>query len=180
MFEIFKIKKFKKKGALQLSINAIVIVVLAMSLLGLGLTFIRSIFKGLEEQRSEITEQVKQQILEDLRTGNKKLSFPSTDVDLVTKTALQIRHNALESARMTCNRLLETNLGKSGYRLKIRTYPFHILRENPLAAGAADAEVYPIKITDENNIVEVYKVRMHVYKGDGSPYAEKTFFLNVR
>ncbi len=69
----------------------------------------------------------------DMGHPSKKFGY---QLDLSVKDSLQIRHNALESARMTCNRLLETTLGKSGYRLKIRAYPFHILRENPLAAGA--------------------------------------------
>lgn len=49
---------------------------------------------------------------------------------------IQIRHNALESARLTSNRLLELKCGKNGYKLKILVYPHHILRENPLASGA--------------------------------------------
>jgi len=53
-----------------------------------------------------------------------------------TKSALQIRHNALESARLTANKALEKNLGKNNYFLKMRVFPHHILRENPLAAGA--------------------------------------------
>ena len=57
-------------------------------------------------------------------------------VNLVSKSALQIRHNALESARMSCNRFLEQSLGKGGYSLQIRPYPHHVLRENPLASGA--------------------------------------------
>lgn len=55
---------------------------------------------------------------------------------LISKDDLQIRHNALESARMTSNRALEKELGKTGYHLKIRVFPHHILRENPIAAGA--------------------------------------------
>jgi large subunit ribosomal protein L10e len=69
----------------------------------------------------------------DMGNPNKKFDY---EVDLIAKDNLQIRHQAIESARMTCNRLLETTLGKSGYCLKVRFYPFHILRENPLAAGA--------------------------------------------
>jgi large subunit ribosomal protein L10e len=57
-------------------------------------------------------------------------------LNLLSKIDCQIRHNALESARMTSNRLLENNLGKKGYFLRIRAYPFHIMRENPLASGA--------------------------------------------
>ncbi|MBD3249588.1 50S ribosomal protein L16 [Candidatus Woesearchaeota archaeon] len=67
--------------------------------------------------------------------GNPKREY-GYQLDLVSKSDLQIRHNALESARMTCNRLLELQLGKNGYFLKVKPYPFHILRENPLAAGA--------------------------------------------
>ena len=57
-------------------------------------------------------------------------------LELISKTSLQIRDNAIESARLTSNRLLEGALGKSGFRMIIRVYPHHILRENPLAAGA--------------------------------------------
>jgi large subunit ribosomal protein L10e len=57
-------------------------------------------------------------------------------LDLVSKDQLQIRHNSLESARMSCNRLLETTLGKNGYHLILRKYPHHILREHSIASGA--------------------------------------------
>ncbi len=56
--------------------------------------------------------------------------------NVVSKSDLQIRDNAIESARQSCNRLLEKTLGKKGYRLQIRIYPHHVLRENPLASGA--------------------------------------------
>ncbi len=69
-----------KKAAMELSINAIVIVVLAFTLLGLGLVFIRGQFKSLGGTTDTINEQIKQQVLDDLRTGNKKLSFPTNEL----------------------------------------------------------------------------------------------------
>ncbi|MFH1770295.1 MAG: 50S ribosomal protein L16 [archaeon] len=57
-------------------------------------------------------------------------------VSLLCGADIQIRHNALESARLTSNRMLEEKCGKKGYHLKLLVYPHHILRENPLAAGA--------------------------------------------
>ena len=57
-------------------------------------------------------------------------------LSLIAKSSLQIRDNALESARLSSNRILEGSLGKTGFRMTIRAYPHHILRENPLAAGA--------------------------------------------
>ncbi|MBU0665833.1 MAG: 50S ribosomal protein L16 [Nanoarchaeota archaeon] len=67
--------------------------------------------------------------------GNTKKEFLYT-VMLKAKDTLQIRHQALESARLTSNRLLESKCGKQSYKLLIKPYPHHILRENPLAAGA--------------------------------------------
>lgn len=57
-------------------------------------------------------------------------------VTLHSDRNLNIRHNALEAARMTSNKFLEKALGRKGYFLKIRPYPFHVMRENPLASGA--------------------------------------------
>ena len=54
---------------------------------------------------------------------------------LQVQRSMHLRHNCLESARMTSNRLLEKSLGKE-YFLRLRVYPFHVLRENPLASGA--------------------------------------------
>lgn len=67
--------------------------------------------------------------------GNLKKEFPIS-LDLIAKKHTQIRQNSIESARMTANRFLEKNLGKQGFHMKIRIYPHHVLRENPLAAGA--------------------------------------------
>lgn len=58
------------------------------------------------------------------------------ELTLISKDALQIRHNALESARMTSNRLLEKVIGKTGWKMKVNVFPHHVLRENPLASGA--------------------------------------------
>ena len=67
--------------------------------------------------------------------GDPKKKYDYT-LNLMSRVPIQIRHNALESARLTSNRTLEKQLGKTGYHLKIKVYPHHVLRENPIAAGA--------------------------------------------
>ena len=68
------------------------------------------------------------------------MGYPRKEYDTViklsSKKSMHVRHNSLESARMTSNRLLEKTLGRSGYHLRIKVYPHHVLRENPLASGA--------------------------------------------
>src|SRR3989344_4569608 len=62
-----------------------------------------------------------------------------TVVDLITECGplgIQIRDNALESARLMINRTLIKRVGKEGFFLKLRIYPHHILRENKQAQGA--------------------------------------------
>jgi large subunit ribosomal protein L10e len=68
-------------------------------------------------------------------TGGTQENF-TVKVHLVSKSDLQIRDSALESARQTSNRVLEGALGKTGYFFQMRCFPHHILRENPLASGA--------------------------------------------
>lgn len=56
---------------------------------------------------------------------------------LVSTENLQIRHNALDSARVSAVQLLEKNIGKGNtFFLKVRVYPHQVLRENALATGA--------------------------------------------
>lgn len=48
----------------------------------------------------------------------------------------QIRHIALEAARISANRFLAKNIPQTGYHLKIRVFPHLVIRENKIATGA--------------------------------------------
>ena len=67
--------------------------------------------------------------------GNLSKDFP-VSLSLVAKEACQIRHNALEAARIFANRYLVQEVGRNNFHLKIRLYPHHVLRENKIASGA--------------------------------------------
>ncbi len=67
--------------------------------------------------------------------GDLSTKFPFV-VRLHSAVDIQLRHNAMEAARKSANRCLETRLGRKQFRLKFRQYPHHILRNNPLASGA--------------------------------------------
>jgi large subunit ribosomal protein L10e len=66
-------------------------------------------------------------------TLSKKFDYT---LNLLSKSHLQIRDNALESARQTANKVLESALGVAGFFMKVRPYPAQVMRENPLATGA--------------------------------------------
>ncbi|HVN73886.1 MAG TPA: 50S ribosomal protein L16 [Methanoregula sp.] len=67
--------------------------------------------------------------------GNLSQEFP-TEVDLIVDEACQIRHSALEAARITANRRLMKDVGRSNFHFKVRVFPHHVLRENKQATGA--------------------------------------------
>ncbi|MBN2042249.1 MAG: 50S ribosomal protein L16 [Candidatus Aenigmarchaeota archaeon] len=67
--------------------------------------------------------------------GNVKKKFDTT-MYMVARQPVQIRHNALESARISVSKELQKKVGEEGFFLKVLVYPHHVLRENPLATGA--------------------------------------------
>ncbi len=56
-------------------------------------------------------------------------------VFLVARKETQVRHNALEAARIASNRVLSDKLGND-YCLRILPYPHTVLRENKMIFGA--------------------------------------------
>jgi large subunit ribosomal protein L10e len=55
---------------------------------------------------------------------------------LIARKAAQVRHNALEAARIATNRLLSDKLGVDNYLFRILPYPHAVLRENKMIFGA--------------------------------------------
>ncbi len=66
--------------------------------------------------------------------GNQKKEYEFR-LTLVSDHDIQLRHNGLEAARKTTNKHLERK-APLNYLFKFRIYPHHVLRNNPLAAGA--------------------------------------------
>ena len=66
--------------------------------------------------------------------GDTKTKFPYR-VKLIALERAQIRHNALEAARVAANRPLMEKF-ENNYRLDVHPYPHVILRENKMIFGA--------------------------------------------
>jgi large subunit ribosomal protein L10e len=67
--------------------------------------------------------------------GNVKGNF-AVAFDLVSKSGLQVRQEAMEASRQMLNRKLEQKIGNANYHFRVRKYPHHILRQNSIASGA--------------------------------------------
>jgi large subunit ribosomal protein L10e len=56
--------------------------------------------------------------------------------ELVALEAGNVRHNALEAARVMVNKSLASKLGEANFYFRVRVYPHHVLRENKMMAFA--------------------------------------------
>jgi len=79
----------KKKASLNISVQAIVVLILAITMLGLGLTFIRKFFGGTMEQFGEVSKQIEEQVKEDLKDNPGRISF--------YKTSLEVKQSSSEN-----------------------------------------------------------------------------------
>ncbi len=90
--------------------------------------------KGQSYTRKEYVRSLPASKITKFTMGDTKTEFP-VEARLVALENAQIRHNALEAARIASNRVLSTKL-ENNYFLRIMPYPHTILRENKMIFGA--------------------------------------------
>jgi len=90
--------------------------------------------KGAPYTRKEYVRGSPQPKITKFTMGDAKSKFAYQAL-LIAQEEAQIRHNALEAARVASNRVLMDKLGNS-YLLRVVPYPHAILRENKMIFGA--------------------------------------------
>ena len=91
--------------------------------------------RGMATTRREYMGGVPASRITQFDIGNKHTEFP-IQLSLIAIEKCQIRHNALEAARISANRVLEKYVGLTNYRLRVKVYPHNVIRENKQATGA--------------------------------------------
>ncbi len=95
--------------------------------------------KGQAYTRREYTGGVPNNRIMRFHMGNRKANEAGDfeiELTLSVDESCQIRHTALEAARVISNATIRKRAGETNYALSIRVYPHHILRENKQATGA--------------------------------------------
>jgi len=67
--------------------------------------------------------------------GETSGEFP-VELSLIGLERCQIRHQALEAARIATTRHLTKFVGRKNYHFRVRAKPYHYLRENKMISGA--------------------------------------------
>jgi len=92
-------------------------------------------FSGPPYTRKEYIPGVPQPKITKFEMGDPKADY-DYEVVLSVVEAGQIRHNALEAARVMALKRLSTEAGENNFYLKVKVYPHHVIRENKMMAFA--------------------------------------------
>ena len=184
MFSLFK---KNKKGDLSLSINAIVVLILAITMLGLGLAFLRGTFKKTTEQFAEVSGTVKEQIVDEIKSKGEKLFIrgePEIDVKLgeTKEIFFGVKNVLTGDSTFTitpggtdatgCTRALGGE-GSPANLITLKTLPDTGLLKQ------GDFAVLPLRIIVGSTAkADTYSCSLKLTAGN-STYAQKDFFIKV-
>jgi len=167
-----------KKGALELSINAIVVLILAITMLSLGLAFMKGLFKKTTGQLEQVGEDIKNQMIEQLRTSSAKLTLNQEDITLKKGETREIYFGIKN---------VETGGGAKSYDIEAGC-------EEPLSGSALpDGALNTFSKSRElgEGEIDVQKMIINIpssaertthscnLKLEGGAYAKKSFFVTV-
>ena len=183
---------YNKKASLNLSIQAIVIVVIAFVVLGLGLGFVRTQFSSIDESSSQVQEQIRQQIMDDLRRGDKKLNFPAQQLTLEAGDSsvqgIGIKNTEDDDSVLKLEFYVK-GTDKTFHKLEPdeeKTFPAktgdastNILWDgDPQTLSAGDARVLSVTITAPDKKGN-YLYKASLVLESGEIFDEKTFFIKT-
>ena len=168
----------RKKASLNLSINAIVVIILAITMLGLGLGFMRNTFGGVSDQFKTVSEQMKQEMIESLRGSTEGVKLSAYEVSVPRGGESTIYIGVKNSGTGDCTHDFTTlptigdgiGTGDEGGS--------QVLTPVGIDIRAGGIEVFPMKITiDGAADPDTYPVTMEL---DGDCSSEKpTFYLII-
>jgi hypothetical protein len=196
-------RSLHKRADLSLSINAIVVLILAITMLGLGLAFLRGTFKKTEEQFSEVAGTVKEQVIEEIKSRAEKLYIrgePELEVRRgETKEVFYGVMNVLDTEETfniytTCTESV-SGIPQDDIQVELTTLPSRRISANDIAilplrikvGPDAELDIYgcemAVTVVKEtvNTVSEdpSSKVKVFTFGSNEQEYISKRFFIKV-
>lgn len=177
-----------KKGSLQLSINAIVVLILAITMLGLGLSFMRSMFGKTTGQLDDLNEGITDQLIEDIRKSGAKLTFDKEDIKIERGDEDEIYFgvkNVLSSdpdnpdgksfgIDVSCDDALGITGNDVPNHIDITAFP----ETRDLEEGEVDVQKMVVEATPESELT-TYSCVINLVDPNEAQYAKKSFYITV-
>jgi hypothetical protein len=176
----------RQKASLNLSINAIVILILAITMLGLGLSFMKGLFGKTTGQLEEVGESIKDQMIEQLRKSNAKLTFDREDISIKQGSAKDVYFgikNVLPTVdtetfeiQTACDKALDSAVTNIPDHIDIQAFG----ETRALPQGGIDVQKMVVQAKPRATTT-TYSCAMNILDPADSdrPYASKSFYVTV-
>ncbi|MEK6886441.1 MAG: hypothetical protein AABW88_01275 [Nanoarchaeota archaeon] len=176
-----KLRNMGKKADLSLSINAIVVLILAITMLGLGLMFIRGQFGGAVDKLKTMTEQIDAGQKAELENSPDRITLRTTDFEIKRGTQKDlyyaVRNNLDAQATFTVDGFACTDA--IGVGAVFTDITFEGLKEKLIQSGSSFAFPLVIKVKS-GAIATIYSCALTVpHPTETANYAIKEFFIKV-
>ena len=169
---------FSKNGSLNLSINAIVVLILAITMLGLGLAFMKNTFGSVTDRFGSVTDEMHKEMIERLADGAKKAALNVYEI------------NMKQSEKKNIYLAIRDELASAGAET---TYSIGGLSGTPLGSSvcptletfsdvtikAGEAKVVPILITTSSADSGTCRYSIEITVG-GTAYASQDLYLTIK
>ncbi len=170
-----------KKGAIEMSITTIIVIVIGITLLTLGLTWVRGIFTKLDKITSGTFDQATVEIGKIRQGGGEKLNMPSSvTVKQGSKETVQsiVYNEDTSSHSFEISGDMTAGAGATGIENKVQAKIISSPQTVTLAGNQeVPFDIQVVATTDapltSNNVYNV------VVKKDGALYISKTLTINV-
>ena len=164
-----------KKGAMEMSVNTIVVIVIGVTLLSLGLMFVRGLFQNLDTQSSDIFSTSENE-LSKIATHNEKLSVQQqVQIGQNDQAFFKIWVVNLDDTEKDFKITIEPSKDNEfGDKVKLSLAN----SEETLDVGEESGFVAGVETIDNTPLTAGgYKITV---TADGKEYAESGFFVNVK
>ena len=189
--------KISRAGSLQLSINAIVVLILAITLLGLGLGFIKKQFGTVSAKFDEASQDIETEMINKLKSSGDLLAFDKMRIVTErgkpfnfyvgiknTDSGGELRKSSCFQLKFYCKQALsdpdypvgegENNVANGWFST------FETITIDPL-----DVEVVPVKLQLSSTPSDTYNMKIELLQnpqcsGSFEPLTSKQFFLEVK
>ncbi len=172
-----------KRGGLEISINAIVILILAVTVLGLGLTFIRNMMGGAMDQLGSVSEDIKNDMIDRLRESNERLAFRENDISVKKNEKKEIYfglRNEEDPKFFDIDMICDSSMSEDLTEADIENYvSFDYFRETKEELEKDEIIVLKAVVKVSPNAVTTTYMCSVKIEDDLGEYASKTFYVTV-
>ena len=161
----------RKKASLNLSVNAIVVLILAITMLGLGLGFMKNTFGGVTEQFEQVSGDLEKQLVKELENKGLPAAFSvySIDMDKSETKDLFFSVKASVTALTPCDIKYDFKCQSMGHNTAagecdgvLYTIPEMSGFQFTDALGSGDVEVLPIELQTSGVLPDTYILTVEV------------------